>query len=61
VEVVRKSIEEWDGAWITDPELIKNSTIEYANIQHDLNYIDKNLTDEEIFDTSFYEKAVNEE
>jgi NitT/TauT family transport system substrate-binding protein len=61
VEVVKKSIEEWDGAWITDPALIENSTIEDSNTQYELNYTQKPLTEEEIFDTSFYEKAVNEE
>jgi len=61
VEVIRTSIEEWDGEWITDPELIKESTVEYANIQYELNYTQKSLTEEEIFDTSFYEKVVNEE
>ncbi|AAM03519.1 TPA: ABC transporter substrate-binding protein [Methanosarcina acetivorans] len=61
VEVVQKSLEEWDGAWITDPTLIENSTVEYANIQYELGYIQKPLTKEEIFDTSFYEEAKNEE
>lgn len=61
VEVVKKSIKEWDGAWITDPELIKSSTVEYSNIQYELNYTQKPLTEEEIFDTSFYEAAVNKE
>ena len=61
VEVVKTSIEEWDGRWITDPALIENSTIEYSNTQYELNYTQKPLTEEEIFDTSFYEKAVNEE
>jgi len=61
VEVVQKSLEEWDGAWITDPTLIENSTVEYANIQYELGYIPKPLTEEEIFDTSFYEAAVKEE
>jgi NitT/TauT family transport system substrate-binding protein len=61
VEVVQKSLEEWDGTWITDPALIENSTVEYANIQYELGYIQKPLTKEEIFDTSFYEAAKNEE
>lgn len=61
VEVVKKSLEEWDGTWITDPALIENSTVEYANIQYELGYIDKDLTEEEIFDTSFYEATKNEE
>ncbi|MPM48845.1 putative aliphatic sulfonates-binding protein [bioreactor metagenome] len=61
VEVVKKSLEEWDGKWITDPAIIENSSVNYANIQYGLGYIDKNLTEDQIFDTSFYEKAVNEE
>jgi NitT/TauT family transport system substrate-binding protein len=61
VEVVRKSIEEWDGAWITDPSLIEDSTVNYSNIQYELGYTQKPLTEEEIFDTSFYEAAINEE
>jgi NitT/TauT family transport system substrate-binding protein len=61
VEVVKKSLKEWDGRWITDPALIENSTVEYSNIQYELNYTQKSLTEEDIFDTSFYEAAVNEE
>lgn len=61
VEIVRKSIEEWDGAWITNPALIEDSTVNYSNIQYELGYTQKPLTEEEIFDTSFYEKAINEE
>lgn len=60
IDVVKKSLKEWDGAWITDPALIKNSTVDYSRIQYELNYTQKPLTEEEIFDTSFYEKAVNQ-
>lgn len=61
IDTVKTSLEEWDGAWITDPELIKNSTVEHANIQYELDYNEKNLTEEEMFDTSFYEAAINKE
>jgi len=60
VEVVKKSLKEWDGKWITDPALIENSTVEYSNIQYELNYTQKPLTEEEIFNTSFYEAVINE-
>jgi NitT/TauT family transport system substrate-binding protein len=60
VETTKASLKEWDGAWITDPELIENSTVEYSKAQSDLGYIPKPLTQEDIFDTSFYEKAVSE-
>ncbi len=61
LETVKLSLNEWDGAWITDPALIENSTVEYASIQSKLGYIQKSLTKEEIFDTSFYEAATREE
>ena len=61
IEVVKTSIEEWDGEWITDPSIIEDSAVEYANIQYELGYIQKPLTEEEIFNTSFYETVVNEE
>ncbi len=60
LDVVKKSLKEWDGKWITDPALIENSTVDYSRIQYELNYTQKPLTENEIFDTSFYEKAVNE-
>ena len=61
LDTVRTSLKEWDGAWITDPALIENSAVDYARIQYELNYIQKPLTSEEIFDTSFYEKATSGE
>ncbi|AKB76393.1 ABC-type nitrate/sulfonate/bicarbonate transport systems, periplasmic component [Methanosarcina lacustris Z-7289] len=59
IETVRASLNEWDGAWITDPALIENSTVDYARIQYELGYIQKPLTKDEIFDTSFYEAATS--
>lgn len=59
VETVKASLKEWDGRWITDPAPIKNSVVNYSKIQSELGYIPKPLTQEEIFDTSFYEKAVS--
>ncbi|RXA21181.1 ABC transporter substrate-binding protein [Methanosarcina sp. MSH10X1] len=61
LETVRTSIEEWDGEWITDPALIESSAVNYSNTQYKLGIIPKSLTQEEIFDTSFYEKAISEE
>lgn len=60
LETVRKSLKEWDGRWITDPTIIEDSAVNYSNIQHELGYIPKSLTRNEIFDTSFYEKVMSE-
>ena len=59
LETVKASLKEWDGAWVTDPALVENSTVDYSKVQFDLGYIRKPLTKEDIFDTSFYEKAVS--
>ncbi|MGA9188154.1 MAG: ABC transporter substrate-binding protein [Methanosarcina sp.] len=60
LETIRASLKEWDGAWITDPALIENSTVDYSRIQSELGYTSKSLTQGEIFDTSFYDKAISE-
>lgn len=59
IDTVKASLKEWDGTWITDPALIEDSTVDYARVQYELGYIQKPLTKEELFDTSFYEKATS--
>jgi len=58
LETVKASLKEWDGKWITDPILVENSTVDFANVLYGLNYTKKPLTKEDIFDTSFYTKAI---
>lgn len=55
ITIVRNSIKEWDGTWVADPHVIVNSTVNYANIQYELGYITKPLTEKDIFDMSFYD------
>jgi len=54
---VKLSMQDWDGAWVSDPNLIVDSVMEYVEIQHELGYLQKPLTQGDIFDLSFYEKA----
>jgi NitT/TauT family transport system substrate-binding protein len=58
VDVVKASLKEWDGKWITDPGQIENSTVNFSNTLYDLNFTKKSLTKDDIFDTNFYDKAV---
>jgi NitT/TauT family transport system substrate-binding protein len=53
---VKASLEEWDGNWASDPSLIVDPVLDYAKIQYDLGYIKKPLTQDDIFDLSFYRK-----
>ena len=55
ITIVQNSIKEWDGTWVANPHLIVNSTVDYANIQYELGYIKKPLTEKDIFDISFYD------
>ncbi|NYT18984.1 MAG: ABC transporter substrate-binding protein [Methanosarcinales archaeon] len=59
-EIVLESLEEWDGVWSADPRPLVDSTVEYANIQYELGFINEELTAEDIFDVSFYEAVVEE-
>ncbi|KAF1078065.1 ABC transporter substrate-binding protein [Methanogenium sp. MK-MG] len=55
--VIEDSFATWDGRWVTDPSTIIVSVVDYTRIQADLGYIDHPLTEDEIFDLSFYRKA----
>ena len=55
-----KSIQEWDGYWVSDPSIVINTTLEYAIVQHDLGYTKKLLTQDDLFDLSFYNKIMAE-
>lgn len=53
---VKASLKEWDGNWASDPNLIVGPVLDYAKIQYNLGYIKKNLTQDDLFDMSFYQK-----
>ena len=59
LETINASLKEWDWAWITDPVPIEISTVDFSNVLYRLNYTSKPLTKEDLFDTSFYEKAIS--
>ncbi|MDT8357135.1 MAG: ABC transporter substrate-binding protein [Methanomicrobiaceae archaeon] len=56
IEVVKKSLNEWDGTWISDPNIIVDSVVQYSQVQFELGYISKPLTKDDLFDTSFYDR-----
>lgn len=58
-EVAEASFKNWDGAWVSDPNLIVDGVMSYVKTQNELGYIEKPLTTDEIFDLTFYEKAVS--
>jgi len=58
--VIKQSLSEWDGTWISDPHVIEDSVVSYSQVQYELGYIEKPLTAEDLFDTSFYDRVSSE-
>jgi NitT/TauT family transport system substrate-binding protein len=56
--MVEESVKTWDGKWVSDPAIQVPSTVEYAKIDQQLGYINKTLGEDDLFDTSFYAKAL---
>lgn len=54
LDQVKYALKNWDGRWISDPSLQIPSAMQYAAMDYDMEYIDKELTEEDLFDTSFY-------
>jgi NitT/TauT family transport system substrate-binding protein len=57
LDMVEHSVKTWDGHWVSDPGLQIPSTVEFARIDYQMNYTPKLLNEEDLFDTSFYEKV----
>jgi len=57
LKMIEYAMNTTDISYITDPNLIINSTLALAKFQHELNYTQKELTKEDLFDTSFYDRA----
>jgi NitT/TauT family transport system substrate-binding protein len=54
---VEHSVKNWDGKWISDPRVQIPSTVEYAKIDYKMKYTKRDLSEEDLFDTSFFEKV----
>jgi len=59
-DISSQSIQDWDGEWVSDPNIELATALEYAKVQYDLGYTDKLLTQDDLFDLSFYNKVIAE-
>lgn len=57
VETVKASFRDWDGTWTADPHVITTSVVEYTELQYELGYISNPLTEDHLFNFSFYDRA----
>ncbi|WP_292370811.1 ABC transporter substrate-binding protein [Methanoregula sp. UBA64] len=53
---VQASLQEWDGNWASDPNIIVQPVLDYAAFQYQNGYIKKNLTEADLFDLTLYQK-----
>jgi len=58
ITVANYSLNTWDGSWVSDPYIGLLSTMEYIKIMKDLGCVDKLLTEEDLFDFSFYNELI---
>lgn len=54
--IILKSLEEWDGKWVSDPNIILESVSNYATDQVALGYIKTPVSTDDLFDTTFWGK-----
>jgi len=54
---IKHSIDNWDGSWVSDPKIQVSSTVEFAAVNYDMGYTKKKLAEDDLFDTSFYQKV----
>ncbi|OPY47497.1 MAG: alkanesulfonate transporter substrate-binding subunit [Methanosaeta sp. PtaU1.Bin028] len=57
LKTVMHSVKNWDGEWVSDPHIQIPSTLEYAKVDYQMNYTQKELSEEELFDTSFFDRV----
>ncbi len=58
VAVIMKSLEDWDGHFVADPHLINDSVTSYATIQYELGYLTNPVSQDDLFDFSFWDKQL---
>jgi NitT/TauT family transport system substrate-binding protein len=58
---IEHSVQNWDGKWVSDPNLQVSSTVDYAKVDYEMKYTSRELQEEDLFDTSLYEKVKDTE
>jgi NitT/TauT family transport system substrate-binding protein len=58
LEMIKYSIKTWDGKWMSDPHLLINDTMEFAEAQYAMNYIQKRVNQSDLFDNILYDEVM---
>jgi NitT/TauT family transport system substrate-binding protein len=55
-DVIKRSLEVWDGAWVSDPHLVYPSVMEYVDMQMNLGYLTQDVSADQVFDMQFWDE-----
>jgi len=58
-DVIKRSLEVWDGEWVSDPHIIYSSVMDYVDMQQELGYLPQRVTDDQVFDMRFWDEKDN--
>jgi len=53
-DVIKRSLEIWDGEWVSDPHVVFPSVMEYVDMQQNLGYLTRHVTHDQVFDMEFW-------
>ena len=54
-DVILRSFDIWDGAWVSNPHIVIDSVMKYVEMQEELGYLTDHVSEEQLFDTSFWD------
>ncbi|MDR2854904.1 MAG: ABC transporter substrate-binding protein [Methanomicrobiales archaeon] len=54
-DVIRRSLEVWDGAWVSSPYVVHPSVMQYVDMQEALGYLTQRVDDNQVFDMTFWD------
>ena len=54
-DVIIRSLEVWDGSWVSSPHIVHPSVMQYVDMQEDLGYLTEHVDDEQVFDMTFWD------
>ena len=54
-DVIKRSLEVWDGVWVSNPHIVHPSVMSYVDMQEKLGYLTQDVTENQVFDMSFWD------
>jgi NitT/TauT family transport system substrate-binding protein len=53
--VILRSLEVWDGSWVSNPHIVYPSVMQYVDMQEALGYLTEHVNDDQVFDMTFWD------